>query len=46
MPTRSLVPSLSPALWAVIGFFLLLGALNNDSIDMLETHPEGIGPMP
>ena len=38
MPLRSLVPSFSPALWAVLGFVLLLRSLSNDSIDMLESQ--------
>ena len=38
MPVRSLVPSFSPRLWAVIGFVLLLVSLSNDSIDMDEAQ--------
>ena len=38
MPFRSLALSFSPALWAVIGFVLLLFSLSNDSIDMLESQ--------
>ena len=38
MPLRSLVPSFSPALWAVLAFLLLLCSLSNDSIDMLESQ--------
>lgn len=35
---RSLVSRFSPALWAVLGFVLLLASLSNDSIDMLEAQ--------
>ena len=38
MPVRSLFPSFSPMLWAVIGFVLLLVSLSNDSIDMDEAQ--------
>ena len=38
MPIRCLVSSLSPALWAVIAFALLLAAINRDSMDMDEAQ--------